>query len=72
MVGNERGAYSAGGWGRTEEMSPGKHCENVSATLTAGQFSKRDAAGHFPLCAGTKRQGGVRTMSCTQRDVLIK
>lgn len=43
---------------RTEEMSPGKHCENVTATLTAGQFSKRDAAGHFPLCVGTKGRGG--------------
>lgn len=43
---------------RTEEMSPGKHCENVTATLTAGQFSKSNAAGHFPLCVGTKSQGG--------------
>lgn len=39
-------------------MSPGEHCENVTATLTAGQFSKRDAAGHFPLCVGTKSRGG--------------
>lgn len=50
-------------WGagvQTEEMRPGKHCENVTATLTAGQFSKSDAAGHFPLCVGTKSQGGSR------------
>ena len=61
---------------RTEEMSPGKHCENVTATLTAGQFSKRDAAGHFPLCVGDKEPGeaagGAGTRLRTQRDVSIK
>lgn len=53
-------AYSVGvGMGRgAEDMSPGEHCENVTATLTAGQFSKSDTAGHFPLCVGTMNQGG--------------
>lgn len=89
-------AYSVGAWGGgggevggggTEEMSPGHHCENVTATLTAGQFSKSDAAGRFPLCGRDKEQRGVEgggggrgvgeggragTRLCTKRDVSIK
>lgn len=65
-----------GGW-VAEDMSPGKHCENVTATLTAGQFSKSDTAGHFPLCVGTMSQGGRAgvgggTRLRSQRDVFIK
>lgn len=58
-VGRRWGGLLCRGRGvRTEEMSPGKHCENVTATLTAGQFSKSDAASHFPLCVRTKSWGG--------------
>lgn len=41
----------------SEEMSSGHHCENVTTTLIAGQFSKKksDAAGRFPpSVVGTK------------------
>ena len=60
---------------RQRRWAQGKHCENVTATLTAGQFSKRDAAGHFPLCIGTKSWGGGSgggSRLRTQRDVTIK
>lgn len=47
-----------GDWGCGQGMSQVKHCENVTATLTAGQFSKRDTAGHFPSLSG-QRAGEV-------------
>lgn len=67
-------AYSVGvgggGVGRTEEMRLGKHCENVTATLTAGQFSKKQRCRPHPPLSHGGRGGGTRLHS--QRDVFIK
>lgn len=51
------GGLTLPGAGVRTEMSPGKHCENVTATLTAGQFSKREYCWPFPPVCQDKELG---------------